>query len=135
MRLRRRNALRAHLSELGVVAPIGRDGIEQLLLVVNDENDARTSDEIVCITAVVSAAVLVAIDHDMKQLARQYGVTPARDKHKTLNIIRVCCNEVIAAGRVAQALPLILLEWDFCCAKTARRMWVDVGPHFIKPPR
>lgn len=54
LRLRRRNALRAHLSEFGVVAPIGRNGIEQLLLVVNDENDARTSDEIVCVTAVVS---------------------------------------------------------------------------------
>lgn len=95
----------------------------------------RTPDEIVCITAVESAAVLVAIDHDMKQLARQYGVTPSGDKHKTLNIIRVCCNEVSAAARVGQALPLILLEWDFCCAKTARRMWVDVGPHFIKTHR
>ncbi|RVD67560.1 IS110 family transposase, partial [Mesorhizobium sp. M4A.F.Ca.ET.029.04.2.1] len=35
------NALRAHLSEFGIVAPIGRNGIEQLLVVVNDENDAR----------------------------------------------------------------------------------------------
>ena len=35
------NALRAHLSEFGVVAPIGRNGIEQLLVVINDENDAR----------------------------------------------------------------------------------------------
>ena len=35
------NALRSHLSEFGVVAPIGRNGIEQLLVVINDENDAR----------------------------------------------------------------------------------------------
>jgi transposase len=35
------NALRSHLSEFGVVAPIGRNGIEQLLSVINDENDAR----------------------------------------------------------------------------------------------
>jgi transposase len=35
------NALRSHLSEFGVVALIGRNGIEQLLVVVNDENDAR----------------------------------------------------------------------------------------------
>ena len=35
------NALRAHLSEFGIVAPIGRGGIEQLLVVINDENDAR----------------------------------------------------------------------------------------------
>jgi transposase len=30
------NALRAHLSEFGNVAPIGRRGVEQLLVVVND---------------------------------------------------------------------------------------------------
>lgn len=35
------NALRSHLSEFGVVAPIGRNGIEQLLVVISDENDAR----------------------------------------------------------------------------------------------
>jgi transposase len=35
------NALRAHLSEFGVVAPIGRNGIEQLLVVINDDNDTR----------------------------------------------------------------------------------------------
>jgi len=35
------NALRSHLSEFGVGAPVGRNGIEQLLLVVNDENDSR----------------------------------------------------------------------------------------------
>lgn len=35
------NALRSHLSEFRVVAPIGRNGIEQLLMVINDENDSR----------------------------------------------------------------------------------------------
>ena len=35
------NALRSHLSEFGVVAPIGRNGIEQLIVVVNDETDTR----------------------------------------------------------------------------------------------
>ncbi|RVC64410.1 IS110 family transposase [Mesorhizobium sp.] len=44
------NALRAHLSEFGVVAPIGRNGIEQLLVVINDENDARiTADARLCL--------------------------------------------------------------------------------------
>jgi transposase len=35
------NALRSHLSEFEIVAPIGRGGIEQLLVVVNDENYSR----------------------------------------------------------------------------------------------
>jgi transposase len=35
------NALRAHLAEFGVVAPVGRNGVEQLLGVVADSNDKR----------------------------------------------------------------------------------------------
>ena len=44
------NALRAHLSEFGIVAPIGRGGIEQLLVIINDENDSRVpADARVCL--------------------------------------------------------------------------------------
>ena len=35
------NAIRAHLAEFGIVAPIGRNGIEQLLSVAADSNDKR----------------------------------------------------------------------------------------------
>ncbi len=35
------NAMRAHLAEFGIVAPIGRNGIEQLLDVITDPTDAR----------------------------------------------------------------------------------------------
>ena len=35
------NALRAHLSEFGVVAPVGRNGLEQLLAVIDDREDTR----------------------------------------------------------------------------------------------
>src|SRR5215471_10143455 len=35
------NAIRAHLSEFGIVAPIGRRGIDQLLALVADEEDTR----------------------------------------------------------------------------------------------
>jgi transposase len=35
------NALRAHLAEFGVVAPIGRNGIDQLLDVIADPSDGR----------------------------------------------------------------------------------------------
>jgi transposase len=35
------NAIRAHLAEFGVVAPVGRNGVEQLLGVVADANDKR----------------------------------------------------------------------------------------------
>src|SRR5271163_2464533 len=35
------NAIRAHLAEFGIVAPVGRNGVEQLLGVVADANDKR----------------------------------------------------------------------------------------------
>ncbi len=35
------NAIRAHLAEFGIVAPVGRNGVEELLNVVVDSNDKR----------------------------------------------------------------------------------------------
>ena len=35
------NAIRAHLAEFGIVAPVGRTGVEQLLGVVADSHDKR----------------------------------------------------------------------------------------------
>ena len=35
------NAIRAHLAEFGIVAPVGRNGVEQLLSVAADLNDKR----------------------------------------------------------------------------------------------
>ncbi len=38
------NVIRAHLAEFGIVAPVGRNGVEQLLGVVADANDRRLPD-------------------------------------------------------------------------------------------
>ena len=38
------NAMRAHLAEFGVVAPLGRKGVEQLVGVINDDKDGRIPD-------------------------------------------------------------------------------------------
>jgi transposase len=38
------NAIRAHLAELGIVAPVGRQGVEQLLGIVADPNDKRVPE-------------------------------------------------------------------------------------------
>ena len=35
------NAIRAHLAEFGIVAPVGRKGVEQLLRIVTDPSDKR----------------------------------------------------------------------------------------------
>jgi transposase len=38
------NAIRAHLAEFGIVAPVGRKGVEQLLAVVADASDRRVPE-------------------------------------------------------------------------------------------
>jgi transposase len=38
------NAIRAHLAEFGIVAPVGRNGVEQLLDVVADPSDERVPE-------------------------------------------------------------------------------------------
>jgi transposase len=38
------NAIRAHLAEFGIVAPVGRQGVEDLLRVIADANDKRVPE-------------------------------------------------------------------------------------------
>jgi predicted nuclease of predicted toxin-antitoxin system len=95
----------------------------------------KTPDEAVCATALANEAILVAIDGDMKQMAKRYGVTPKGDRFDNLNIIRLACNEVLASKRLKHSISLILHEWAFCLEKPPRRLWVDVLPHQIRTHR
>src|SRR6187397_2635464 len=46
------NAIRAHMAEFGIVAPVGRKGVEQLLAIVTDGSDQRVPEVArACLTA------------------------------------------------------------------------------------
>jgi transposase len=49
------NAIRAHLAEFGIVAPVGRNGVEQLLRVVADSKDSRLPEIARACVAVLGA--------------------------------------------------------------------------------
>jgi transposase len=57
------NAIRAHLAEFGIVAPIGRNGVEQLLGVVADASDKRLPD--------VARACVAALGAHLRMLKAQ----------------------------------------------------------------
>ena len=57
------NAIRAHLAEFGVVAPVGRNGVEALLAVVADPNDKRLPE--------VARACLAALGNQLRALKVQ----------------------------------------------------------------
>ncbi|MEJ2653447.1 MAG: IS110 family transposase [Gammaproteobacteria bacterium] len=57
------NAIRAHLAEFGIVAPVGRNGVEQLLNVVADTKDRRIPD--------VARACVAALGAQLQALKAQ----------------------------------------------------------------
>ena len=57
------NAIRAHLAEFGIVAPVGRNGVEQLLGVVADPNDKRLPE--------VARACVAALGAQLRMLKAQ----------------------------------------------------------------
>jgi transposase len=57
------NAIRAHLAEFGIVAPIGRNGVEELLGVVADASDKRLPE--------IARACLAALGAQLRMLKAQ----------------------------------------------------------------
>ena len=66
------NAIRAHLAEFGIVAPVGRNGVDQLLDVVADASDKRLPEIArACLAAL--GVQLRALEHfplSMKRIRR-----------------------------------------------------------------
>jgi transposase len=57
------NAIRAHLAEFGIVAPVRRKGVEQLLAVVTDASDQRVPE--------VARACIAALGAQLHRLKKQ----------------------------------------------------------------
>ena len=57
------NSIRAHLAEFGIVAPVGRNGVEELLTVVADASDKRLPD--------VARACVAALGAQLRMLKAQ----------------------------------------------------------------
>jgi transposase len=57
------NAIRTHLAEFGIVAPVGRNGVEQLLNVVANPNDKRVPE--------IARACLLALGAQLQRLKGQ----------------------------------------------------------------
>jgi transposase len=54
------NGMRAHMSEFGVVAPVGRMGLERLLAIIADRDDARIPTDVrICLEMLMAQLVVV----------------------------------------------------------------------------
>jgi transposase len=57
------NAIRAHLAEFGIVAPVGRNGVEELLNIIVNPNDKRVPE--------IARACLLAFGAQLRRLREQ----------------------------------------------------------------
>jgi transposase len=67
------NAIRAHLAEFGIVAPVGRHGVEQLLGVVADADDRRLPD--------VARSCVAALGAQLRMLKKWVSAISPRQSH------------------------------------------------------
>ena len=67
------NAIRAHLAEFGIVAPVGRHGVEQLLGVVADADDRRLPD--------VARSCVAALGAQLRMLEKWVSAMSPRQSH------------------------------------------------------
>lgn len=87
-------------------------------------------DVLVAKIAEANDAILVAVDGDMKTLAKRAGISGGR--FKRLSLLKLSCREPAAARRVEQALSFIEHEWAISDEKAARRRYVEIGDGFLK---
>ncbi len=90
-------------------------------------------DQLVCEFAMINDAVLVAVDGDMRQIARAHGISNSR--YKSLNLLKLSCRETHAAARVRAAMTLIEHEWHCSLGSDGRRLFIEVMDSSIKTNR
>ena len=77
------NAIRAHLAEFGIVAPVGRRGVEELLNVVADPNDRAGSRDSSCVSLGTRGSTAKDEGADPGVRSADQGMAPIqRDEHE-----------------------------------------------------
>lgn len=95
--------------------------------------ERSSPDTLVAEVALRNNAVLVAVDKDMRQIARRHGIGGTR--YKRLNLLQFLCSQPQSIHRVAEAYSLIEHEWVVAQKKASRRFWVEIGDTFIRTHR
>ena len=92
-----------------------------------------SKDSLVCASAILNDAILVATDGDMKAIAKGHGVSGSA--YAKLNLVKLSCPETEAAARVKAAITLIEHEWHINAGTTGRRLFVEILTTVIRTNR
>ena len=91
-----------------------------------------STDPMVCLAAQLNDAILLALDGDMRTIARGNGVS--NSKFRRLNLLKLNCRESRAAERLTFAMSLLEHEWAVGEGQM-RRFFVEVGESVIRTNR
>jgi len=94
------NVIRAHISEFGVVAPVGRLGVERLLAVVEDENDDRIPEDARLCLKMLAAQLAVVKDRVLENDCRVLASARRTELGRRLMDIP-CVGPLLASAFVA----------------------------------
>ena len=144
------NAIRAHLAEFGVVAPIGRNGVEKLLQTIGDGQDARIPDVArTCLEVLAMQLQLVnrhILEADRRVLAWHRSNEASRRLDRIPGIGPLIATALVASvpnpqafksgagsGRLDRSGPEAELEWRQGTARRHLQAWepllADVADH------
>jgi transposase len=116
------NAIRGHLGEFGRVAPIGRNGLAQLIAIVADENDNTLPDEVRSAVAMLAVQLRIVNDQILELDRRVRASARATDVGRRLL-------EVPGVGPVL-ASALVATVPDASAFKSGRNLaaWIGLVP-------
>ena len=121
----------------GVPNAVGRAlqtaGHKVIFLNKGDLVPRGAKDSLVCAFAILNDVILVAMDGDMRAIARGAGITGS--VYAKLNLLKLSCLETEAATRVNAAMTLIEHEWHVGAGAANRRLFVEILTSVIRSNR
>ncbi|MBT9290479.1 DUF5615 family PIN-like protein [Prosthecodimorpha staleyi] len=100
------------------------------VILLREAGATGSPDPLVCALAEANDAILVSLDGDMKQIARDAGVSKGR--FAQLSLLKLSCEAVHAASRVAEAMTLVEHEWMVPRQAGERRLFVEIRKSVIR---
>lgn len=101
-----------------------------VVIFLREAGATGSPDPLVCALAEANDAILVSLDGDMKQIARNEGVSKGRFAH--LSLLKLSCEAIHAAIRAAEALTLVEHEWMVPRQAGERRLFMEIGKKVMR---
>jgi len=98
------NSIRAHLAEFGIVAPVGRKGVTELLRVVADPNDGRVPEVARACLAALGCSTAQPEAADFGVRSDDHGLAPIQSNEQAPSLHSPGVGPMLATALVASVV-------------------------------